>query len=147
MLRLSQRQCAVLEAVVHIACATGGAPVSGKVLAEEIGQPPRYLEPMLQQLVRAGILRGIRGPKGGYVLAKERRRVTVKAICDVLAEEDELRPTRVSALGDEVVTPLCQTALSAANAALNNIDLSQLCEQAKHAKRHSFAETKPDFTI
>lgn len=132
---------------MHIACHAGGEPVSGKVLAEAIEQPPRYLEPMLQQLVRAGILRGIRGPKGGYVLAKERRRVSVKAICEALAEEDEMRPTRISAFGDEVVAPLCKAAINAAHDALKNVDLSQLCEQAKQAKRNVAVAAKPDFTI
>ena len=34
--------------------------------------PPRHLEPVLQALVRHGILKGIRGPRGGYELARER---------------------------------------------------------------------------
>ena len=147
MLKLNQKHSAALEAVVHIACLSGGEPVSGKVLAEAIGQPPRYLEPMLQQLVRAGILRGIRGPKGGYVLAKERRRVSVKVICEALTEEDELRPPRISALGNEVVKPLCKSALNAAHELLDTIDLAQLCEQAKQARRETAAANKPDFTI
>ena len=38
--------------------------------------PPRHLETMLQALVRAGILKGVRGPRGGYEIARERRRIT-----------------------------------------------------------------------
>ena len=32
----------------------------------------KYLEQVMQQLVRAGILKGVRGPRGGYRLAKGR---------------------------------------------------------------------------
>jgi Rrf2 family iron-sulfur cluster assembly transcriptional regulator len=39
----------------------------------------------MQELVRAGILKGVRGPKGGYRLARERRRVTVGEIVRVVA--------------------------------------------------------------
>ena len=35
---------------------------------------------MLQALVRVGILKGIRGPRGGYELARERRRITADDI-------------------------------------------------------------------
>ena len=42
--------------------------------------PPRHLETLLQALVRAGILKGVRGPRGGYELARERRRITVGEI-------------------------------------------------------------------
>ena len=42
--------------------------------------PARHLEPVLQALVRMGILKGIRGPRGGYELARERRRITADDI-------------------------------------------------------------------
>lgn len=41
---------------------------------------PRYLEPMLQMLVQVGILKGIRGPHGGYRLAKAASDLTVDEI-------------------------------------------------------------------
>ncbi len=40
----------------------------------------------MQQLVHKGILRGVRGPRGGYRLARERRRITVREIVEVVAE-------------------------------------------------------------
>lgn len=146
MLRLSQKQCAAVEAVVHIACYAFSDSLSGKALAEAIGQPPRYLEPMLQQLVHAGILRGIRGPKGGYVLAMERRRITVRAICAALGdEEEELK--RNSPLGNVLVMPLYQDALDAALSTLEKVDIEQLCRQAQEQQQLALPKKKPDFTI
>jgi len=36
---------------------------------------------VLQALVRHGILKGTRGPRGGYELAREQRRITADDIC------------------------------------------------------------------
>ena len=49
-------------------------------LQRVIAYPPRHLESVLQSLVRVGILKGIRGPRGGYELARERRGVTANEI-------------------------------------------------------------------
>ena len=53
------------------------------------GLPRRYLEQVLQQLVRAGILKGVRGPRGGYRLARERRRVSVGEVVRVVQGLEE----------------------------------------------------------
>ena len=45
------------------------------------------LEQVLQQLVRADILRGVRGPRGGYRLARERRRISLGEVVRVLLNE------------------------------------------------------------
>jgi Rrf2 family iron-sulfur cluster assembly transcriptional regulator len=55
-------------------------PVKVKALATRYQLPPRHLEPVLQALVRHGILNSIRGPGGGYGLARERRRITADEI-------------------------------------------------------------------
>ncbi len=68
--------------------------------------PQRYLEHVMQQLVRAGILKDVRGPRGGYRLAKERRRVTVGDVVRVaesLEDEDNEPIDPHSALGIRIV--------------------------------------------
>ena len=76
MIRLSKKALLALEAVVDIAYNARPEPVQSKELTQRQGIPQRYLEQVMQQLVRAGILRGVRGPRGGYRLARERRRIT-----------------------------------------------------------------------
>src|SRR5262249_33835933 len=58
--------------------------------------PPRHLEPVLQALVREGILKGVRGPHGGYKLAREARRITA---------QDILRAARTIDNGTETPIP------------------------------------------
>lgn len=67
-------------AVVDIALNTNQRPLSAKSLAARYNLAPRYLEPMLQTLVQVGVLKGIRGPHGGYRLARPPSELTVDDI-------------------------------------------------------------------
>ena len=77
---LSRRSVLAIAAVVDVALHSGSTPVGAKTLAARHELPPRHLETLLQGLVHAKILKGVRGPKGGYELARERRRITVGEI-------------------------------------------------------------------
>src|SRR3979411_1504782 len=68
---LPRKGILAIAAVVDIALHDGDTPVSAKTLAARHGLPPPLLEPVRQALVRDGILKGIRGPGGGYELAGE----------------------------------------------------------------------------
>ena len=98
---ISRKGVLAVAAVIDIAIHSRGRPVSAKALAARHKLPPRHLEPVLQALVRDGILRGIRGPHGGYELAREERRITADDIMRAAvsidgAEEPPLRPPRQS---------------------------------------------------
>jgi Rrf2 family transcriptional regulator, iron-sulfur cluster assembly transcription factor len=66
---LSRKGLLAIAAVVDVALQRDGRPVSAKTLTARHGLPPRYLETVLQSLARDGILKGLRGPHGGYYLA------------------------------------------------------------------------------
>src|SRR6202453_1072309 len=74
---LSRRSVLAIAAVVDIALHSRPSPVAAKALAARHQLPPRNLETLLQGLVHAKILKGVRGPRGGYELARERRRITL----------------------------------------------------------------------
>src|SRR4029077_13045282 len=80
MALLSRKGLLAIAAVIDVALHGRGRPVSAKALAARHALPARHLEPVLQALVRVGILKGIRGPRGGYELARERRRITADDI-------------------------------------------------------------------
>jgi len=84
MLRLSKKTLLALEAVVDVAYNARPDPVQSKEITKRQGIPQRYLEQVMQQLVREGVLKGVRGPRGGYRLARERRRITVGEIVRVV---------------------------------------------------------------
>src|ERR1700677_870584 len=77
---ISRRSVLAVAAVVDVALHSRSAPVAAKALAARHKLPPRHLETLLQGLVHAKILKGVRGPRGGYELARARRRITVGEI-------------------------------------------------------------------
>ena len=77
---VSRKGILAIAAVIDIAIHARSRPVSAKALAARHKLPPRHLEPVLQALVRDGILRGVRGPHGGYELAREHGRISAEDI-------------------------------------------------------------------
>lgn len=67
----------VLHTVTVIAQLPAGTTVSGAQLAEHFGVPGPYLSKQLAKLVRAGVLTGSTGPRGGFRLAKEPERISI----------------------------------------------------------------------
>jgi len=89
MLSLDRKTTHAVEAMITIASHQGSQSLSGKIIAHQHDLPPRYLEQVLQSLVRYGLLRGIRGPRGGYVLAREKRKITLADIVLALQKEGD----------------------------------------------------------
>ncbi len=151
MLRLSKKMLYAIEAVVDIAYHAGGQPVQSREITERQGIPRRYLEQALQHLVRANILTGIRGPRGGYNLARERRRITVGEIVRVVrrmeAAEDPLQSDDGSVLADKVIRPLWHDLQSDFMDRLDNISVEDLCQKANMAGVESEGRRNIDFTI
>jgi Rrf2 family iron-sulfur cluster assembly transcriptional regulator len=54
-----------------------GAPHQVKTISRRQGIPPRYLEQIFQRLLRGGILRSRRGPRGGYTLARAAKDISI----------------------------------------------------------------------
>jgi Rrf2 family protein len=55
-----------------------------KDLASFLGLPPPFLAKVLQNLARHGLLESVRGPKGGFRLAKPAHRITVEEVVHAL---------------------------------------------------------------
>ena len=141
---LPERTTLAVAAVVDVALNGRAAPVPARALAERLGLAPRHLEPLLQALVRAGILKGTRGPRGGYALARERRRITVADILRVSVGDDDDVPDR-PALVATVVDPALREAGEAFLADLDRVTLGDLCARAEAAGTVPAAGL--DFTI
>jgi Rrf2 family transcriptional regulator, iron-sulfur cluster assembly transcription factor len=122
-----------IAAVVDVALNARERPVSARKLAARHNLPPRHLEPVLQALVHEGIFHGIRGPRGGYELARERRRITVADILRAAGtvEEAEEAGGEDSRILHEVVLPAVADAERAFTAALAQLNLEELVRRAE----------------
>ena len=129
MLLLSRKGMLAVVAVTDIALNSAkGKPISGKSLASRHGLPPRYLEPMLQALVRGGILRSVRGPCGGYELAREQTQISANDILLFASTVEGLDNSTGSPLISEIVAPALAEAYSLA---LKRISVAQLVHAAE----------------
>jgi Rrf2 family iron-sulfur cluster assembly transcriptional regulator len=149
MILLSPRSLLAIAAVVDIALHARPTPVAAKMLATRHHLPPRHLETVLQALVRSGILKGVRGPRGGYELARERRRITAGAIvrsATAVAEGDEGSVPQ-SRLVDQVVGPMVRRATEAFLSALDEVTIEDLCRQAEERRVFDGSIPAGDFTI
>jgi Rrf2 family protein len=135
---LPRKGVLAIAAVIDIALNARGRPVAAKALAGRHQLPPRHLEPVLQALVREGILKGIRGPRGGYELAREQRKITADDILRAAgaADEGEEGPLADSALLGKVVLPALAQAEKAFASALSRISVEDLTHSAEGLRKH-----------
>jgi len=126
---LSRKGVLAVAAVTDIAMHTGKRPVSARTLAARHGLAPRHLEPVLQALVREGVLRGVRGPGGGYEIARDKREITAEEIVRIVdaAEPDAAGIAKsVSPLLLNVVIPTVAQAEQAFSQVLTKISIDDL---------------------
>jgi Rrf2 family transcriptional regulator, iron-sulfur cluster assembly transcription factor len=115
-----------IAAVTDIALNARERPVAAKALATRHGLSPR------QALVRHGILKGTRGPRGGYELAREKHCITADDILRAAGTAVELDCTPVggTALLRSVVLPVLGQAEEAFSAELARISVEDLAKSA-----------------
>ena len=154
MILLSRRSLLAIAAVVDVALHARPVPVTARALADRHKLPPRHLETVLQALVRTDILKGLRGPRGGYELARERRRITVADIVRAAqngADDQEAAKgaggpglEAGSSLVEEVIAPAVAAAGQVYLQELDRITVEDLCRRADSGG----GATHPvDFTI
>jgi Rrf2 family iron-sulfur cluster assembly transcriptional regulator len=121
-----------LMATLDVALYARVRPVSSKALAARNDLPPRHLESMLQALVRAGILKSVRGPYGGYELARERRRLCVGEIVRVAMRADAETENAVKKPGllETVLQPVIEDVEHVALSRLDTVTLDDLHARA-----------------
>jgi Rrf2 family protein len=132
---LSRKGILAIAAVIDVAINAASRPVSAKALAARHKLPPRHLEPVLQALVKDGILKGIRGPHGGYELGRERKRISAEDILRAAGTVDhDCDPITGSHLVAGVVKPALTEAEKAFPAALARINVADMAAAAETAK-------------
>ncbi|HLO88769.1 MAG TPA: Rrf2 family transcriptional regulator [Nostocaceae cyanobacterium] len=137
-MELSNKSEYTILALIELAIAySKGEPLQIREIATLQNIPNRYLEQILATLRRGGIIKSIRGAKGGYVLAREPGKITIldalKCIEGVDSVVSNYQPTSKSVEGD-IIQEVWLEAIEAANSVLQKYTLEELCElRAKRA--------------
>lgn len=118
-----------MEVVVYVGLRSGANPVSSKELCDYQGVKPRHLEPFMQLLVKNGILKGTKGPKGGYTLAKEKRKITAADIYNSVMPEFDFKCDSNNNLRRDVISPLCDDINKSLMEKLESISIEELCSK------------------
>jgi Rrf2 family transcriptional regulator, iron-sulfur cluster assembly transcription factor len=92
--KLSTRGRYAVMAMVDLARHSNGLPVSLSEIAERQEISLSYLEQLFAKLRRGGLVKSVRGPGGGYLLAHDRDDTRISDI--ILAVDEPIRAVRCS---------------------------------------------------
>lgn len=139
-MKISTKGRYAITLMLDLAIHNTGEPVSLKDIARRQSISEKYLEQIISILNKAGYVRSIRGPQGGYFLARKPEEFTVGMI--LRKTEGDLAP--VSCVGSEgpdcdkfqdcVTVKIWQQINDAINGVVDNITLADLMDwQAEKA--------------
>lgn len=89
---LSTKGRYAVMAMVDLAAQQSDAPVTLAQIAQRQEIPLAYLEQLVSRLRKAGLVRSVRGPRGGYLLGREAGCISIAEIVE--ASEESLEMTR-----------------------------------------------------
>ena len=147
MFKVQKRIIYAIEAVIDIAINSGVNPVQNIAIARRQGIPKRYLEQTLQTLVKNGILNGSRGPKGGYRLAKERRKIKISDIVSSVTTDKKTNEIYNSDLSKEIIEPIISKITKKCLLLLEEISIEEIYKLEKKIKNQDPKKRKVDFVI
>ncbi len=85
-MRLTTKGRYGVRAVANLATASQNQPISISHIARKEEISPEFLEQIFFKLKKAGIIRSLRGPKGGFMLNMKPSEISVKNILDAVGE-------------------------------------------------------------
>ncbi len=108
-------------------------PLQIRQIAAAQNIPDRYLEQLLATLRRYGLIRSQRGARGGYLLAREPRKITLAEIVDCLeGAENQITEAQEAvnhSIEGQVIREVWHEVRDAAQTVLRRYTLQELCEQ------------------
>lgn len=111
-------------------------PVLSRTIAEEQALPISYLEQLMSQLRKANLVTALRGPHGGFVLARPSSDISVADVVEALEGPLSLAncPSGAGCCGQPescAVSEVWQEAAEALGRALQSTSLAALADRAR----------------
>jgi Rrf2 family protein len=150
-MRLSQQAQYAICGMFDLAYGAARGPVQVRVISERQRIPERFLEQIFQRLRKAELVRGKRGPGGGYVLARPASEITLRDILEAVdgpladaiapgpTPHDRRSPYRPNFLWRQLATEI-EDLFEART-------LEQLCQRALQANIKRPEPEGPDYVI
>ncbi|MCU0494606.1 MAG: Rrf2 family transcriptional regulator [Chloroflexaceae bacterium] len=136
-MRISSRGEYGLRALFDLAQLYGRGPVQSEEIAQRQGIPVNYLNQLLIQLRKAGLIESLRGPQGGHLLARAPTSITLLDALRVLegplvtsdAGRDDVVATQPEDL--DVLADVWTTVRRTFEQQLQSITLDDLCQRKR----------------
>ena len=107
-MKISTRGEYGIRALLYLALAGGGRPVSSREIADRQGIPPDYLRQILARLSRASLVSSVRGPGGGHTLGRPADEISLEQVVVCLqGERDGAAQSATTDDDDAAETPVC----------------------------------------
>lgn len=141
-----------IRAMFELALHYGRSPVSVAFISERESISIAYLEQLLSKLRKKGLVRSVRGPKGGYILAKKPRDITVgdivRALDGMITPSHCMGSNKNCKMIDKCVTKTVWKRLKdAVDGTLDGVSLKDLCNDARKMGIDKAVEHKYMFHI
>lgn len=99
LLKISEASVLAIHAMIYIAMKKDDLATNAEI-AEFLNASENHLSKVLQRLTKAGLVKSIRGPRGGFVLGKNSSDITIREIYELF--EGAMEPD-----GCLMQTPVC----------------------------------------
>ena len=138
-----------IEAILDISIYSSNAPIRAKEITKRQGIPSRYLEKILQELVHQKILKGTRGPKGGYSLGKEKRNIFLIDIYNAILviEENKKKIRMDTQLRSKIINPFIEKVSNTTINYFKTTNIDDLYKKVAEKGIDKDKNKKVDFTI
>jgi Rrf2 family transcriptional regulator, iron-sulfur cluster assembly transcription factor len=133
-MKLTTRGHYSVKALLDLTLQPGYGPTSVKAIAHRQNLPPPYLEKLLIELRRAGLVRSVRGAQGGYQLARSPAQISLGQILEAVGETIDPLPNyapNVDQAGDWVTFAVWNRLHQKLKDALHTISLEDLYYDAR----------------
>lgn len=133
-MKLTTRGHYSVKALLDLSLQPKNRPVSVKAIAQRQGVPAPYLEKLLIEMRRAGLVASVRGVQGGYQLARSPAQISLGQILESVGETIEPLPNHTPAptqAEDWVTFTLWQRLHQKLKEALYTITLADLYYDAR----------------
>jgi Rrf2 family protein len=129
-MRLTRASSYALHAVVYMAAQKEKRPVASHLIAEARGIPERFLLKVLKPLVSARVLHSIKGPNGGYRLARPAKDISmlevVEAVDGPIRGQAPLSEIEGDGHLDRKLEHICEQTAQQLRSHLDKVSISQL---------------------
>ena len=152
-MKFSTRTLYGLKAVLVLASRFGEGSLPVSQIAKQEGISVAYLEQILNSLKKKGLVKSVRGPQGGYILAKKPAEISLSTLFysfesvsfagadgkkEISGESGEV------AIGNFI---FWQKLRSSIEQGLSEVTLKDLVDQARHAKKSKLHSSNHIFHI